>query len=130
MNPLPPEYEAFCRLWAADEYFEAHEVLEDLWREDRSGFFKGLIHAAVAFVHLQRGNAWGARRCFRTAGEYLRTYRPRHLGLDVERLIAELRRCHDRVDRLFPPGDRHYRPPPEAARELFGRLRFPLPRGT
>lgn len=126
MSERPPEYEEFFRLWAEGDYFEAHEALEGVWQRNRSDFYKGLIQAAVGFVHLQRGNAWGGRRCFGTAREYLTGYRPRHLDLDVDRLVAALGDCHDHVDRLFPPGDRHYRPPREAARELAGRLRFHL----
>ena len=39
-------------------YFEAHDVLEELWLAQRSGpnysFYKGLIQLAGAFVHLQK----------------------------------------------------------------------------
>src|SRR5690242_1736966 len=49
------------------EYFEAHEVWEDLWREadgnDRL-FYQGLIQCAVSLEHMKRGNASGARRLF------------------------------------------------------------------
>tara|TARA_A100001037_G_C14868145_1_gene508316 strand:+ start:262 stop:732 length:471 start_codon:yes stop_codon:yes gene_type:complete len=40
----------------AGEFYEAHDVLEDLWLEDRAApvadFYKGLIQLAGAFVHL------------------------------------------------------------------------------
>ena len=39
-------------------YYEAHDVLEELWLRDRHGasgnFFKGLIQFAGAFVHMQK----------------------------------------------------------------------------
>jgi hypothetical protein len=39
-------------------FYEAHEVLEDLWLKDKYGpngaFYKGLIQLAGAFVHLQK----------------------------------------------------------------------------
>jgi predicted metal-dependent hydrolase len=39
-------------------YYEAHDVLEELWLQDRHGsdgnFFKGLIQFAGAFVHMQK----------------------------------------------------------------------------
>lgn len=39
-------------------YYEAHDVLEELWLADRHGadgdFYKGLIQLAGAFVHLQK----------------------------------------------------------------------------
>src|SRR5690242_1226924 len=50
------------------EYFEAHEVWEDLW-QDASGndrlFYQGLIQCAVSLEHMKRGNAAGARTLFR-----------------------------------------------------------------
>jgi predicted metal-dependent hydrolase len=42
-------------------YYEAHDVLEELWLEDRHGatgnFYKGLIQFAGAFVHMQKHTA-------------------------------------------------------------------------
>jgi predicted metal-dependent hydrolase len=39
-------------------YYEAHDVLEELWLQDRHGatgnFYKGLIQFAGAFVHMQK----------------------------------------------------------------------------
>ncbi len=41
----------------AGEFYEAHDVLEDLWLEKReepdANFYKGLIQLAGAFVHLK-----------------------------------------------------------------------------
>lgn len=38
------------------EYYEAHDILEDLWLErgKKAGLFKGLIQLAGAFVHMQK----------------------------------------------------------------------------
>jgi predicted metal-dependent hydrolase len=64
--PLPSEYFAFWELWERGEFFEAHEVLEDAWRREenpeRKLFFQGLIHCAVALVHAERKNPFGARK--------------------------------------------------------------------
>jgi hypothetical protein len=52
-----PYYLAFFRCWNQQRYYEAHDVLEQLWLEKKSrdaDFFKGLIQAAGAFVHLQK----------------------------------------------------------------------------
>jgi len=42
-------------------YYEAHDVLEELWLQDRHGatgnFYKGLIQFAGAFVHMQKHTA-------------------------------------------------------------------------
>src|SRR4029453_6338253 len=52
-----PYYRAFFRYWNEQQYYEAHDVLEQLWLNTKSPdahFFKGLIQAAGAFVHLQK----------------------------------------------------------------------------
>ena len=75
------------------DYFEAHEVWEDLWHDtagpDRR-FFQGLIQAAVAVYHAGNGNARGARRLFHSGRRYMAAYPARHLGLDVPALWAAL----------------------------------------
>src|SRR5690242_21786924 len=52
-----PFYRAYFRCWNEQLYYEAHDVLEQLWLNTDSAddnFFKGLIQAAGAFVHLQK----------------------------------------------------------------------------
>jgi Domain of unknown function (DUF309) len=51
-------YAAFFRLWNERRYYEAHDVLEQLWLREKNTetarFFQALIQAAGAFVHLQK----------------------------------------------------------------------------
>ena len=51
-------YTAFFQLWNAQKYYEAHDVLEQLWfvekNEELARFYQALIQAAGAFVHLQK----------------------------------------------------------------------------
>src|SRR6516162_9498318 len=50
-------YRAYFRCWNEQRYYEAHDVLEQLWLNSETvddNFFKGLIQAAGAFVHLQK----------------------------------------------------------------------------
>ncbi|MGH8102130.1 MAG: DUF309 domain-containing protein, partial [Chthoniobacterales bacterium] len=52
-----PYYRAYLRCWNEQQYYEAHDVLEQVWLSRDSeddDFFKGLIQAAGAFVHLQK----------------------------------------------------------------------------
>jgi predicted metal-dependent hydrolase len=68
------------------EYFDAHEVWEDVWRESdgaAASFFKGLIQAAVSLYHLDRGNLAGARRLFASGQAYMLAAGSPFLGLDV-----------------------------------------------
>ncbi len=67
-------------------FYEAHDVLEELWLADRYGpngdFFKGLIQLAGAFVHLQKDRLRPAAALFKLARTNLTKYPPRHQCLD------------------------------------------------
>ena len=83
------------RLFDAGEYHASHEVLDELWEATsgpNSDFYKGLIQAAIAMHHFQRGNLDGARKLYRGHRRYLAAYLPEHLGVDVEHLLAEMQR--------------------------------------
>jgi len=68
-------------------FYEAHDVLEELWLADRRGpdgdFYKGLIQLAGAFVHIQKNRRGPAAALFRLARANLEKYPPRHRQLDV-----------------------------------------------
>jgi len=59
-------------------FYEAHDVLEDLWLLDRQGpsgdFFKGLIQLAGAFVHLQKNRLRPADALFQLAERNFKKY--------------------------------------------------------
>jgi len=99
-----PFYRAFFHCWNEQRYYEAHDVLEQLWLKTKSpdaDYFKGLIQAAGAFVHLQKryqhpSHAKHSRRLppavrlFRLAEKNLSRFGPRHCGLDVAALCRLL----------------------------------------
>jgi hypothetical protein len=71
-------------------YFEAHEELEDEWREAPAAerdFLQGLVHVAVAWLHAERGNRNGCERQLVKAERRLAAYRPAHRGVDVTFLL-------------------------------------------
>lgn len=63
MIQLDPRFQQGIELFNDGQWYEAHDVLEDLWHEtadpDRR-VLQGLIQVAVAHVHLDRGNTKGA----------------------------------------------------------------------
>ena len=76
-------------------YFEAHDVLEDLWLPDRQGpngaFYKALIQLAGAFVHLQKNRLRPSAALLKLAQGNLEKYPARHERLNlaaVQGLIA------------------------------------------
>ncbi|PYJ45133.1 MAG: hypothetical protein DME80_03895 [Verrucomicrobia bacterium] len=106
-----PFYRAFFHWWNEQRYYEAHDVLEQLWLKTKSpdaDYFKGLIQAAGAFVHLQKryqhpSHAKHSRRLppavrlFRLAEKNLSRFGPRHCGLDVAALCQLLRAYSDEI---------------------------------
>ena len=79
----------------ACEFFEAHEVWEDLWKNysgDLRLFYKGLIQAAVALHHFGNGNIRGARKVYRSSRGYLDGLPAGVHGARSRRVPAEVRR--------------------------------------
>lgn len=68
------------------DYFDAHEVWEDLWHDCQNvdqRFYQSLIQAAVALYHLRRGNRAGAERLAMRGRAKAEHYPDEHLGLRV-----------------------------------------------
>jgi predicted metal-dependent hydrolase len=80
----------------ASEYFDAHEVWEELWMDCPAAerrFYQSLIQAAVALHHFRRGNFPGAVRLFHSGKRYMQPYGPRHHGIEVEEFWLQMEEC-------------------------------------
>lgn len=76
------------------EYFAAHEVLEDVWREadpEERDFFQGLVHVAVAWYQAGRGNQVGCERQLEKAARRLGPFAPGHQGVDVASILQQVK---------------------------------------
>jgi predicted metal-dependent hydrolase len=76
-------------------FFDAHEVLEDVWRSlprDRPSrrHLQGMVQLAVAFHHESKGNHVGARSVLERAVRNLNGADSSFPDLDLDRLRAEL----------------------------------------
>jgi predicted metal-dependent hydrolase len=94
MDTLPPALRRGVDEFNQAYFFEAHETLEDLWRETHGPlrtFYQGLIQLAVALYHLSNGNRRGARNLFEKGLAKLEGFRPHCQDIDVETLCAETR---------------------------------------
>ena len=84
---LDAHYLGYFACFNQQLFYEAHDVLEELWLPDRKGangdFFKGLIQLAGAFVHLQKHRLKPAAALFRLAESNLRKYPAVHERLEV-----------------------------------------------
>src|SRR6267142_814625 len=69
-------------------FYEAHDVLEELWLGRRDGpnyaFYKGLIQLAGAFVHLQKNRLRPAAALFKLAQANLKQYPREHKHLNLK----------------------------------------------
>lgn len=96
----PEEYDTLYRkgieYFNECEFFEAHEVWEELWTEYRGParrFYQGLIQSAVALHHFGNGNIRGARKVYDSSLTYLQDYRPHYLGLDLDAFLRQYEAC-------------------------------------
>ncbi len=74
-----------------DRGFEAHELLEELWRAAETSerdLYQGLVHVAVATYQDGRGNAAGRTRQLEKALRRLTPYAPAYEGIAIEALLA------------------------------------------
>ncbi|BCJ88453.1 DUF309 domain-containing protein [Effusibacillus dendaii] len=90
---IPQELLDYVQYMKESRYFDAHEVLEELWHSDRNDFYKGLIQIAVALFHLRNGNIKGARHLFKRARHLLTPCLPAYRRVDVRCLIDYLNDC-------------------------------------
>jgi predicted metal-dependent hydrolase len=82
------------------EFFESHEAWEELWTGNfgpSRKFLQGLIQAAVALHHFGNGNIRGARKLYYGARGYLEAYRPRHMGMDLDKFLTQFEECFAEV---------------------------------
>lgn len=90
---LDPHYLGYFDCFNRQLFYEAHDVLEELWLVDRQGengdFFKGLIQLAGAFVHVQKNRRGPAMALLRLARANLAKYAPCHQKLDLP-IVQEL----------------------------------------
>ncbi|MGC6482406.1 MAG: DUF309 domain-containing protein [Synechococcus sp.] len=90
---LDARFQRGVELFNAAAWYEAHDVLEELWHETADPHrrvLQGLIQVAVAHVHLERGNRKGATILL---GEGLGRLTGRDLpdfGLDLPQLRARV----------------------------------------
>jgi hypothetical protein len=96
VDTYPDKYLEGVRLFNAEEFFECHDVLEELWSEvigDEKKFYQGLIQASVALFHFGNENLGGARKMYESARAKLEPYLPSYMGIDLEKLLADLKNC-------------------------------------
>src|SRR6202042_3887078 len=83
------KFERGLRHFNAREFFEAHEVWEEVWLtegEPEKTFLQGIIQIAAAFHHYRRGNTDGAETLLAAGIVKLSRFPKVHRGLNIEEL--------------------------------------------
>ena len=86
-------YQRGIHLFNAAEFYDAHEVWEDVWRESSGAekqFLQGLIQAAVALHHHSTGNVAGATSLLVRARRNLGVSPGEFAGIRVDTLLTAL----------------------------------------
>lgn len=102
-DPPPEGLLEGIALYNAGEYFECHEVLEEIWRaepEPVRALYQGILQIGVGFYHLGRGNWRGAVSLLTGGIEKVSRFRPRCMGVDTEALASQAQRCLDLLHQL------------------------------
>ena len=75
-------------------FFECHEAWEEVWKRsngDAKLFYQGIIQAAVAILHAQRGNLTGAESLHGKASAKLNHLPSEHMGIALGELRDAMR---------------------------------------
>ena len=115
---MDAHYLGFFDCFNRQMFYEAHDVLEDIWLADRHGangdFYKGLIQLAGAFVHLQKNRPRPSAALFKLARTNLEKYPGIHERLNLVEVLAMVADWQQRLEQgrfVLNPLTTH--PPPE-----------------
>ncbi|WP_409345776.1 DUF309 domain-containing protein [Paenibacillus sp. MBLB4367] len=95
-------YVAFLYYFNAErDYFECHEVMEELWLEEgRSPLFQGLLQVAVGLYHHWNGNVSGSIKLFTQGIDKLQQYPEQVHGIDLGKLLEDSRHYLAKLHRI------------------------------
>jgi len=90
-HALDAHYLGYFECFNRQLFYEAHDVLEELWLDDRKGpndeFYKGLIQLAGAFVHLQKNRVRPSAALLKLARANLEKYPAVYQHLNVGQVL-------------------------------------------
>jgi predicted metal-dependent hydrolase len=93
-------FEEGINLFNEGRFFECHEAWERAWLRSSGAeklFYQGMIQAAVAILHAQRGNLAGSRTLWAKAIAKLSPLPAEHMGIALTQMRQELERFFETV---------------------------------
>ena len=101
-SSLDPRYLKGVDHFNRREFFDAHEIWEDLWHEEHGeskNFIQGLIQFATALHHYEAQNFKGTKILYESGMELLTPYGDIYWDLPVKKLCVDMTTC---VAKLLP----------------------------
>src|SRR5438046_9977353 len=87
-------------LFNEHEFFDAHEVWEDIWHMAfgiKFEFYQGMIQCAVALEHYRRSNPRGVVSLYESYNQHFKDVPAVFMGLDVKDFLSRMRRALEPV---------------------------------
>jgi len=106
------------------EFFEQHETLEDLWRNERREIrclYQGILQIGVAMYHISQCNHHGAVYMLTRGQNYLQPFTPSCQTIDVDDLLNQANQALHEVQQLGPKKLKRFN------RNLVPKVRFVTP---
>ena len=100
-HPMPPDLERKLyydgiTLFNEHEFFDAHEVWEDIWHMAygiKHYFYQGLIQCSVALEHFRRSNPRGVVSLYKSYQTKFVDVPDVFMGLDVKTFLVEMHKA-------------------------------------
>lgn len=92
----PEQYREGLRLFNEEEFFECHDVLEELWSEiqgPEKKFIQGLIQASIALFHFGNENFGGAKKLYFSARKNLDPFDNEYMGILLQDFLRDFEAC-------------------------------------
>ena len=103
--PLPELAHKAIEQFNQQEFFEQHELFEELWRAEPGPvrqMYQGILQVGVAYLQIQRQNYVGARKLFQRAWQYLNVLPNVCRGVNIAQLKADTQAAQAELERLGP----------------------------
>lgn len=104
---LEEAYIEYIELFNERDFYDCHEVLEELWLDYEGParkYYQGLIHLASAYLLLLRGKMPGCRARFLSTLKYFADYPDTYMGLHLAPLRENVTLWLERLD-ACPAGE-------------------------
>lgn len=95
-DEYPEQYREGLRLFNDEEFFECHDVLEELWSESTGAerkFIQGLIQASIALFHFGNENFGGAKKLYLSARKNLDPFGAEFMGILLGTFLQDFQQC-------------------------------------